>query len=219
MMMTSRRSRPRRLASSTESMAARARLRSVLRSLLRRAETPSPARIVAERVDRAPAAVEPAGAASAAFGEYISEQMVEERARKTSLEARGLALITTSGVFTTLVLGIAALVGDADLPRAARVLLVLSLATFLVAAVMGVVVNKPANYDEPSTASLLATLDEYGSRDLAVGQKAVAKSRLDVLGTARKRNDDKAGYLRAAAWAQIVAMGLVALAGIVTLIA
>lgn len=83
---------------------------------------------------------------------------------------------------------------------------------------MGVVVNKPVGYGEASATSLAETLEAHGSRELAVGHKAVAKSRLDVLGTARRRNEDKASYLLAGAWAQIISMGLVALAGIVTLI-
>lgn len=152
------------------------------------------------------------------FGEYILEQLAEERTRKTSLEARGLALITTSGAFTTLVLGVAALVGDGDLPGSSRLLLVLSLAAFLVAAVFGVVVNKPSDYAEPSADSLEETLQRHGHRDRLTGQKAVASSRLDVLSAGRDRNKDKAAYLLAGAWAQIVAMSLVALAGIVTLL-
>jgi hypothetical protein len=97
-------------------------------------------------------------------------------------------------------------------------LLVVSLAAFLVAAVMGVVVNKPGDYAEPSADSLEETLQRHGHRDRLTAQKAVASSRLDVLGAGRDRNRDKAAYLLAGAWAQIVAMGLVAVAGIVTLI-
>jgi hypothetical protein len=112
---------------------------------------------------------EPTATASAAFSEYISEQLVEERARKTSLEARGLALITTSGAFTTLVLAIAALVGDDDLPGLSRGLLVLSLAGFLGAAVMGVVVNLPADYKEPRADGLRESLTQYGDTPRGTG--------------------------------------------------
>lgn len=159
------------------------------------------------------------GEAGAVFGAYVSEQLLEERARKTSLEARGLALITTSGAFTTLVLGIAALAGGDNLPDVSRVLLILSLAAFLIAAVMGVVVNKPADYDEPSADSLRDTLARFGDRDRATGEKTVADSRLDVLKAARQRNETKAERLLWGAWAQIAALGSVAVAGIVTLLA
>lgn len=155
--------------------------------------------------------------AASAIGEFVAEQLAEERLSKTSLEARGLALITTSGAFTTLVLGIAALVGEASLPAASRALLVLSLAVFVVAAVMGVVVNMPADYDEPSAESLRNVLSEHGERDLLTGVRAVGNSRLDVLETARNNNKTKACRLLIGAVAQIVAMALVAAAGIVAL--
>lgn len=155
--------------------------------------------------------------AASAIGELVAEQLAEERVNKTSLEARGLALITTSGAFTTLVLGIAALVGDGSLPGASRMLLVLSLLAFVVAATMGVVVNMPANYDEPRAASLKMTLKEHAGDDLLTGVRAVNNSRIDVLDTARSNNQTKACRLLIGAWAQVVAMFLVAGAGVVAL--
>jgi len=152
--------------------------------------------------------------AASAIGEFVAEQLAEERLNKTSLEARGLALITTSGAFTTLVLGIAALVGNGRLPGTSRVLLVLSLAAFVLAAIMGVVVNMPADYDEPSAVSLRAVLKEHGEKDLLAGVRAVGNSRLDVLDTARSNNKAKACRLLFGAVAQTVAMALVAAAGI-----
>lgn len=157
--------------------------------------------------------------AAFAIGELVAEQLAEERVSKTSLEARGLALITTSSAFSTLVLGIAALVGDQSLPAASRSLLVLSLAAFVVAAIMGVVVNMPADYREPSAESLAAVLKEHGAQDLLTGIRAVGKSRLDVLETARSNNKTKACRLLIGAWAQMVAMALVAAAGIAALAA
>jgi hypothetical protein len=39
------------------------------------------------------------------FGPTIKDQLTEERARKTSLEARGIGIVTSSGVLATLLFG------------------------------------------------------------------------------------------------------------------
>lgn len=130
--------------------------------------------------------------ANAVVGAYIAEALAEERLRKTSLEARGLALITTSGAFTTLVLGIAALVAPDELPVPARALLVVGLLCFLVAAIKGALVNKPEDYKEPKANNLSDVLDEVKTTSTASGERTVARSRLVVIEAARERNKDKA---------------------------
>lgn len=156
--------------------------------------------------------------AGQAFAQLIVEQLTEERARKTSLEGRGLALITTSGAFTTLVLAISALTGDGTLPGPARALLILALVCFFVAAVLGVLVNLPADYREPSPGDLLAAVNDSGDRDLASGERSVARVRIKILEAARGRNKDKAERLLWGAWAQIAALLFVASAGLVVLL-
>lgn len=156
--------------------------------------------------------------ALAAFAELISEQLTEERATRTSLEQRGVNLVTTSGAFTTLVLGVAALVGEDKLVDASRWLLVLSLVAFVVAAVLGVLVNKPVDVEESSETSLRSALDKHADKTFFAGQKAAAENRLLLIRHARVANASKACWLRAGTVAQIGAMALVGLAGIVALI-
>ena len=45
----------------------------------------------------------------AIYSDYIKEQLDAQEARKISLEQRGLAVITTSGVLVTLLFGLTAL--------------------------------------------------------------------------------------------------------------
>lgn len=152
------------------------------------------------------------------FAELIVEQIDEERLRKTSLEARGLALITASGAFTTLVLGVAALVPQESLPVAARVFLILAFVCFVAAAVQGIWVNRPANYEEPSVESLASAFEEGRDKSVESARRSASKLRLTTLRASRLRNDEKAQALRRGAWAQIVGLGLTAVAGIVALI-
>lgn len=149
--------------------------------------------------------------ANAIVGAYIAEALAEERARKASLEARGLALITTSGAFTTLVLGIGALVAPEELPVAARAFLVVGLLCFLVAAAKGALVNKPEDYTEPDAEKLGGVLDELRAKSAASGERTVARSRLVIIEAARTRNKGKASALLRGSWAQVI--GMVSIAG------
>ena len=46
------------------------------------------------------------------YESYIAEQVAREDLRKTSIESRGLAVITTSGALATLLLGFITLIGQ-----------------------------------------------------------------------------------------------------------
>jgi hypothetical protein len=158
-------------------------------------------------------------AADAILG-LIDAQLAEERARKGSLEARGLALITSSGAFVTVTLGIAALVDSKagySLPETAQDSLVLGAVFLLIAAVLGVMCNLPLDYDEPKPDSMQDRLREYGHLSLFEGQKAVADSQTASLKAARSKNGIKAGFQLAGALAQVAGMLSVAVAGIAIL--
>ncbi len=125
----------------------------------------------------------------------MADVLAEERARKASLEARGAALVTASGAFVTLVLAVAALSSSARLPSPARWLLVAASVCFLLSAACGAWLNKPADYEEPSSDSLSQIIERGWERDSQVARKAVADNIVKVLGAARTANDRKACWL------------------------
>lgn len=139
-----------------------------------------------------------------AYEGYVLEQLQEERARKASLEQRGLAVITTSGTLVTLLFAISAFVlgGRYTVPGFTCGAVVVALAMFIAAACLGIVVNWPVNYSEPETDALQGlTADEKWTDDRLAGVLAVTDSRLCTLKVARERNGTKA-------WLLIAAMGL-----------
>src|SRR5215207_5830795 len=81
------------------------------------------------------------------YAKYIDEQTAAQEARKTSLEQRGLAVITTSGALVTLLFGLTALSVRPDsrfvIPDVAAALLVVALAFFVLAALLAIVTNLP----------------------------------------------------------------------------
>lgn len=93
------------------------------------------------------------GVAGALHAALIANQLAEERARKTSLEQRALAVITTSGVLAMLLIGLAAFVVNqapttAHVDDMSRRLVVAAAAGFIAAAVLALAVVSPRKHRE-----------------------------------------------------------------------
>jgi len=81
---------------------------------------------------------------SAVYADYFAKQLDREDERKVSLEARGVLVVTTSGVLSTILLGLATLTKKKDaafaLPDSARWWVVAAL-VLLTLAVAGAIVT------------------------------------------------------------------------------
>lgn len=165
----------------------------------------------------------PVSPAGDAYGQLIEEQLQEERNRKSSVEQRGIAVITTSGVLVSLLFGLAAVVTASTrfvLPGAARVFLLLSLPCFLAAAVLGIRANLPMKYQEAGPEGLRRILEpQFWNGPAAVGTLRVAEVRVDILTSYRQQTTVKAKALVRAMWAEVAGVCLVALAVGVILVA
>ena len=145
---------------------------------------------------------EPAG--RTIYADYIKEQLDAEEARKVSLEQRGLAVITTSGVLVTLLFGLTALsVRRATtfvVPDAAAGLLIGALVLFVLAALSAIVTNLPRSYEGVTVDALRQAVKERWEDGEAVAAEMVALTRLKMLASAKRNNDVKG-------WALVIAMG------------
>jgi hypothetical protein len=163
-----------------------------------------------------PRAPEPVGRAGTAIGQLIDEQLAEERSRKASLEARGLSVITTSGVLVTLLLGFGGLVkGDKGLalPELAKFTLTGGLIAFVLAAAAGLYLNTPLAYVEVRVEDLRIWLEPRLWEAQSVGGEVrAAEARVEVLAAARALNDRKAIVLVGAIGTEVVAIALLAVA-------
>lgn len=130
--------------------------------------------------------------AGSAYGAFIAEQLSVERARKASIEARGLSVITTSGALVTLLFALGSLVSGADsheLPTGARWLLISALFLFLGAAIGGIVANFPLRYREVAIPALRSlTQPELWNRAGQSGTRRLAEAAVNVLERARDTN-------------------------------
>src|SRR5450759_1552348 len=93
--------------------------------------------------------------AGSAFGPLIADQLTQMRAQKGSLEQRALAVITSSGALVALLFAFTAVAnsvkglgttGAAALPSSARVLMVISVALFVIAVLLALMVNLAFQY-------------------------------------------------------------------------
>jgi hypothetical protein len=150
------------------------------------------------------------------YGPLINAQVEDEQARKTSLEQRGLAVITTSGVLVSLLFGLGAIgvkrFETLGLPLPAMLLLIAALLAFVSAAGLGLATNRPRTY------VALALEDMQRMVSLELWEKAqepaarrVAENRVGIIATARKHNATKASLLQWAIAAESAGVALVAL--------
>lgn len=150
--------------------------------------------------------------ASDRYWDLVKEQLTEERARKASLEQRGLAVITSSGTIVALLFGLTAVATKAQsfqLPPAAAMPLAMAALAFVVAAILGLGVNWTAYYTEVEPEGLLGLQDEDWAGDEADAAKAVAVAWTKIVEGARPKNNAKANVLRTAMIAELGGIVLV----------
>src|SRR3989442_1204674 len=88
------------------------------------------------------------------LSDLIKEQLKDERDRKSSIEQRGVAVISTSGALVSLLFGLAAVVTVSKqfvVSDQTKALLILSLPFFLYGPISGIGANMPSGkYSEPT---------------------------------------------------------------------
>jgi nitrate reductase NapE component len=130
-----------------------------------------------------------------------------------SLEQRGLAVITTSGVLVTLLFGLTALsvrrASTFVIPDAAAALLIAALVCFVLAALSAIATNLPRSYEAVTVDDLRKAVRERWDDSEAVASRMVALTRLKMLASGKERNDAKGKALVAAMLLEILAVALV----------
>jgi hypothetical protein len=148
--------------------------------------------------------------------DFITKELDAEHARKSSLESRGFAVITTSGALVTLLFALAALVVKASefaLADAPRWLLVGAALLFVLAAALGIACNSPRLYYQVDPRSLeVFVTPEVWAEAGADAKRELTTARLIVLTDARTRNDRKGRLVVAAMILQVAAMLITAIA-------
>ena len=159
--------------------------------------------------------------AGAWYGALIDAQLAEERLTKTSLEQRGITVITTGGAIVGLLFGLVAVVTQATefaLPDGVRPWLTWSLMSFTASTLDGLLVNFPTTYEEAKPGSLrefIRTADDDWAPDWEqsdfVGSRQVAELNVRLLEVARAANSFKARFLFGALLLEVLGIALLAI--------
>lgn len=150
------------------------------------------------------------------YSEYIKEQLDAQEARKASLEQRGLAVISTSGVLVTLLFGLTALSIKSeptfDIPDTSAGFLVAALLFFVLGALSALLTNLPRSYEGVTVEALRRAVKERWDDSEAAASRKVALTRLTVLQSAKGVNGQKSVALAAGMVCEILAVALVGIA-------
>jgi uncharacterized membrane protein YcjF (UPF0283 family) len=148
--------------------------------------------------------------------EYIKELVDAQEARKTSLEQRGLAVISSSGVLVTLLFGLTALTVKREstfaIPDWAAGFLIAALVFFILAALSAIVTNLPRGYEGVQVGGLRNAVNKRWEDDDATASRMVALTRLKVLASAKQKNEQKGIALVVGMLLEIIAVTLVGVA-------
>ncbi len=161
-----------------------------------------------------------ADVSGASFGRTIKDQLDEERARKNSLEARGIGIVTSSGALATLLFGLVAFTHGTNpqlhwnIGAPAKGSLLVGVLLFATAALLGLAANYPGAYKEASVEKLKERVapDEWAKPDPIGAARRDAEVNVGTIDAARRINGKKAKAIRWGIAAEAVAAVAVALA-------
>jgi hypothetical protein len=137
------------------------------------------------------------------YGQTIKDQLTEERATKSSLEARGIGIVTSSGTLATLLFGIVAFTRGTnnqlhwEISTNAKYALVASVALFALAALLGLAANFPGDYKEADVDKLRErTGDEWKTKEPVEAARRDAVLYVNIIAGSRVVNAKKAQAVR-----------------------
>lgn len=145
------------------------------------------------------------------YADFVHEQVATEETRKASLEQRGLAVITSSGILATLGFGSLALAKRGDripLSATSAFLLVAGAVALLVAAALALATNAPLRHRAVNLAALKDSMREHAADDERTALVRVASTQLGLLGSIRQGNDLKAFLCLGAMVAEVFGVAL-----------
>lgn len=135
------------------------------------------------------------------IADLIATELEAEQSVAASLQARGLAVISSSGTLVTLLFGLSALATNADhfkLPAAIKPPLCLAAVLLVAAALAGIATNAPRGTRLTALARLRPLLElPYWAYPASSARQEVARTQLSVAEAARKVNRFRARLLLA----------------------
>jgi hypothetical protein len=149
------------------------------------------------------------------YADFIEKELVDQRASKASLEQRGLAVVSTSGVLVAVLFGFTTIARDGralDIPASARLWFYVALGAFAVAAAFALAVMIPRGYDATNAVALADVLRDRWQNPPWMARRRVAATRLKIYASYRRGNRRKGILLALAIACEVCAVFLLAVA-------
>jgi hypothetical protein len=155
------------------------------------------------------------------YGQLFVTMLSEQSDRKSSIEQRALAVITTSGGLVSLLIALSALLlsknATLHLNAGSRAVIITAVAAFVAAAILALIANTPRGYADFASEDVDRMMNEFDHSEKDA-RWLVAQRRAEILKRAKKLNDGKAHLLQVAVATEVGGVALVALGVILTLI-
>jgi hypothetical protein len=155
------------------------------------------------------------------YAALVTIRLTEEEKRGSSLQSRGLAVVTTSGTLVTLLFAIAKFGLSSEVPTkvpaASRWLLAAAAVAFVGAAVGGLLANLPRVLVRSRLSNLAELIESRWGAPAASAEKTVALARARQLRELERSNDGAARAVLGGLAAEVVAIALAAAAVVVAL--
>jgi hypothetical protein len=156
------------------------------------------------------------GDAGQVYASLVAIRLAEEEVRHGSLQARGLAVVTTSGTLVALIFAVAQFALRsrvvAEVPTASRWLLTIAAGAFVVAAFGGLLANVPRDLGRPVSSEIAGKINSDWSKSTASAEKTVALTRARQLQKLERVNDTAAWYVLIGLATEVFAIALAAAA-------
>lgn len=153
------------------------------------------------------------------YATFIEAELKAERERRTALDARGLAIVTTTAALTTVLTAVGALVSTRSgfrLPHGIFWPLVGALVAFVGTAVLGILAAGPQPYAVATPETLEQMVREHWRDHEVDARNNVSVVNMRTIASLRAGNNRRGNLISAATWVQIA--GLLSLAVAVFLI-
>lgn len=161
----------------------------------------------------------------ASYAALIEVELTDEERRRESIERRGLAIVTSTGVITGIALAAAplaaALAGEGRalvVPLEAKGFLLFAGLCLAIAVVSGIVANMPQRYEVAEDDGLARLLEpQFWNARRRIGSRRAAEVRQQELKSARAANSVKTLWLRFAFAFHVVGIVSVGAAALIVL--
>lgn len=145
---------------------------------------------------------------------FVEAQLKAEYDRRTTLEARGLTVVTSSGTLVTLAVAVGAFALGQDYKPSTTAVTALgvSLGLFIVAALFGLIANFLRKYAVPSAATIQLMLTTHWTDSEVAARNVCAVANAETLDSLRAGSNDKAMQVTIALVCQLLAVAALAFA-------